>query len=94
MSPLLSAVEIQNQLQTLSHWQLNGKTIQTVKKFDGFPSAIAFVNRLVAPAEAAGHHPDLAIAYNQVTIRLSTHDAGGLTRKDFDLAQQIDALGN
>ncbi|NEQ44293.1 MAG: 4a-hydroxytetrahydrobiopterin dehydratase [Leptolyngbya sp. SIOISBB] len=92
MSPLLSAVEIQAKLQTLDDWQLDGKMIQTVKKFDGFPSAIAFVNKLVEPAEAAGHHPDLAISYNQVTINLSTHDAGGLTQKDFDMATTIDGL--
>lgn len=92
VSPLLSAVEIQAKLQTLNDWQLDGKTIQTVKKFDGFPSAIAFVNQLVEPAEAAGHHPDLSISYNKVTIRLSTHDAGGLTQKDFDVATTIDTL--
>jgi 4a-hydroxytetrahydrobiopterin dehydratase len=92
MTALLSAVEIQTKLQALNDWQQDGKTIQTVKTFDGFPSAIAFVNKLVEPAEAAGHHPDLAISYNQVTISLSTHDAGGLTHKDFDLAEIIDTL--
>ncbi len=92
MSPLLSAVEIQAKLQALNDWQLDGKIIQTVKKFDGFPSAIAFVNKLVEPAEAAGHHPDLAISYNTVTISLSTHDAGGLTQKDFDMAATINSL--
>ena len=92
MTALLSAVEIQSKLQALNGWQQQGKTIQTVKAFDGFPSAIAFVNQLVAPAEAAGHHPDLAISYNKVTITLSTHDAGGLTQKDFDLAEKINGL--
>ena len=92
MSPLLSAVEIQAKLQALNDWQLDGKIIQTVKRFDGFPSAIAFVNKLVKPAEAAGHHPDLAISYNTVTISLSTHDAGGLTQKDFDMAATINSL--
>lgn len=94
MATLLSENEIQSRLQTLNGWQQDGKKIQTVKKFDGFPSAIAFVNQLVEPAEAAGHHPDLAISYNQVTIALSTHDAGGLTQKDFDMASQIDALAS
>jgi 4a-hydroxytetrahydrobiopterin dehydratase len=50
------------------------------------------VDRLVAPAEQAAHHPDLAIAYNQVTVSLSTHDAGGLTQQDFDLARTISKL--
>lgn len=94
MATLLSENEIQTHLQKLDGWQQEGKTIQTVKKFDGFPSAIAFVNKLVEPAEAAGHHPDLSISYNQVTIALSTHDAGGLTQKDFEMASQIDELNS
>ncbi|WP_204140134.1 4a-hydroxytetrahydrobiopterin dehydratase [Halomicronema sp. CCY15110] len=94
MTALLSAVEIQTKLQALNGWQQEGKTIQTIKIFDGFPSAIAFVNKLVEPAETAGHHPDLAISYNQITISLSTHDAGGLTHKDFDLAEIIDTLAS
>lgn len=56
------------------------------------PLAIAFVNKLVAPSEAAGHHPDIEISYNKVTVNLTTHDAGGLTEKDFALAQEISAL--
>jgi 4a-hydroxytetrahydrobiopterin dehydratase len=51
-----------------------------------------FVNKLVEPAEAAGHHPDIAISYNKVTISLTTHDAGGLTEKDFAMAKQISSL--
>ncbi|MDB9527651.1 4a-hydroxytetrahydrobiopterin dehydratase [Oscillatoria sp. CS-180] len=92
MATLLNDAEIQNQIAELDGWSLNGKTIETTKTFDGFPSAIAFVNTLVEPAEAAGHHPDLTISYNKVTICLTTHDAGGLTQKDFDLATQIDQL--
>lgn len=92
MATLLSDAEIQTKLQNLSDWTKEGDTIKTVKTFDGFPSAIAFVNKLVDPAEAAGHHPDLAISYNQVTVSLSSHDAGGLTQKDFDMASQIESL--
>ncbi|MEM6522016.1 MAG: 4a-hydroxytetrahydrobiopterin dehydratase [Cyanobacteria bacterium P01_D01_bin.71] len=92
MATLLTEAEIQTQLQRLKGWQQDGKTITTVKTFDGFPSAIAFVNKLVEPAEAAGHHPDLSISYNRIAVSLSTHDAGGLTQKDFDLAQQIEQL--
>lgn len=93
MSSSLSAVEIQTHLAQLPGWSLEGDVIQTVKTFDGFPSAIAFVNQLVAPAEAAGHHPDITISYNKVTIALTTHDAGGLTAKDFAVAAQINQLG-
>lgn len=92
MATLLSDAEIQTKLQNLSDWTKEGDTIKTVKTFDGFPSAIAFVNKLVDPAEAAGHHPDLAISYNKVTINLSSHDAGGITQQDFDMASQIEAL--
>lgn len=92
MATLLSDTEIQTKLQNLSGWTKEGDTIKTVKTFEGFPSAIAFVNKLVDPAEAAGHHPDLAISYNKVTVSLSSHDAGGLTQKDFDMASQIESL--
>ncbi len=92
MTSLLTENELQTKMQVFSSWQRQGNTIQKIRTFDGFPSAIAFVNQLVEPAETAGHHPDLSISYNKVTISLSTHDAGGLTQKDFDLAAQIDAL--
>ncbi|HAG85368.1 MAG TPA: 4a-hydroxytetrahydrobiopterin dehydratase, partial [Cyanobacteria bacterium UBA12227] len=74
-------------------WTVDGKELRLTRKFKDFVDAIAFVNKLVEPAEAAGHHPDLAISYNQVTVTLTTHDAGGLTSKDFDLAQTISEIG-
>lgn len=92
MASLLNGADIQAKLNQLNGWTRKGDTIETVKTFDGFPSAIAFVNKLVEPAEAAGHHPDLSISYNKVTIALSTHDMGGLTDKDFSLAGTIDGL--
>ncbi|MDJ0528931.1 MAG: 4a-hydroxytetrahydrobiopterin dehydratase, partial [Microcystis sp. M53600_WE12] len=61
-------------------------------KFNNFIEAIAFVNRLVTPAESLGHHPDITINYNRVTLSLTTHDVGGLSNLDFDLAQQIERL--
>jgi 4a-hydroxytetrahydrobiopterin dehydratase len=92
MAQLLTAAEITTQLASLPDWVLLGNEIQSIRKFKDFVAAIAFVNQLVAPAEAAGHHPDLAISWNKVTINLSTHDAGGLTQKDFDLAKIISSL--
>jgi 4a-hydroxytetrahydrobiopterin dehydratase len=92
MAQLLSDAEIQTHLGQLPGWSLVDKEIQSVRKFSDFVAAIAFVNKLVEPAEAAGHHPDIAISYNKVTISLSTHDAGGLTQKDFGLAQIISHL--
>jgi len=84
-----SQTEIERELQTIPQWQQSEQTITRTFKFKNFPEAIAFVNRLVEPAEAAGHHPDLSIAYNKVTVALTTHDAGGLTDKDFSLAKTI-----
>jgi 4a-hydroxytetrahydrobiopterin dehydratase len=92
MSSLLTAPEIQDQLSDLPDWRLSGKSIQCVKTFQNFIEAIDFVNALVAPAEASGHHPDLAISYNKVTISLTTHDAGGLTAKDFAMARTLSQL--
>lgn len=89
MATLIHAAEAQERLKDLPGWSLNGNQIQTTRKFSGFPEAIAFVNQLVAPAEAAGHHPDLSISYNKVTIALTSHDAGGLTEADFNMARTI-----
>jgi len=60
--------------------------------FPDFRQALAFVNRVGEAAEQAGHHPDIDIRYNRVRLALSTHDAGGVTAKDFDVARQINAL--
>lgn len=73
-------------------WVQEGDRLTTVCQFADFATAVAFVERLVEPADRLGHHPDLAIAYNQVAINLTTHDAGGLTALDFALAEEISAL--
>lgn len=93
MATLLSDRDIQTKLSELPGWSLSGKTITSTRTFKDFIAAIAFVNQLVEPAEAAGHHPDLEISYNRVVISLSTHDAGGLTEDDFALAKVISTLG-
>jgi 4a-hydroxytetrahydrobiopterin dehydratase len=93
MATVLSDRDIQARLSQLPDWSLSGNTITCTRTFKDFVAAVEFVNHLVAPAEAAGHHPDLAISYNRVVISLSTHDAGGLTDKDFALATTLSALG-
>ncbi|HEY9770544.1 MAG TPA: 4a-hydroxytetrahydrobiopterin dehydratase [Coleofasciculaceae cyanobacterium] len=85
----LTQTEIDQKIQTVPQWQQEDQTITRTFKFKNFVEAIAFVDQLVEPAEAAGHHPDLTISYNQVTVSLTSHDAGGLTQKDFALAQTI-----
>ncbi|MBD1910555.1 MULTISPECIES: 4a-hydroxytetrahydrobiopterin dehydratase [unclassified Leptolyngbya] len=92
MAQLLTDTEIQAHLEQLPGWELEGKAIRSVRTFKGFVEAIAFVNQLVEPAETAGHHPDLSISYNKVIIRLTTHDAGGLTKQDFDMATVISSI--
>lgn len=93
-SMLLSETEINTKIQTLPGWTTDGKEIARTFKFQDFVAAIDFVNRLVEPAESAGHHPDLAVSYNKVTVSLTTHDAGGLTSLDFSLAEKISQLAN
>ena len=88
----LDRTQVEEKLQTLPDWTTDGETIGRTFKFKDFVSAIDFVNKLVEPAEKAGHHPDIAISYNKVTINLTTHDAGGITQKDFDLAKTISEL--
>jgi 4a-hydroxytetrahydrobiopterin dehydratase len=92
MAALLSKAEIESHASHLEGWTVEGKELRITKTFKDFIEAIAFVNLLVAPAEAAAHHPDIAISYNRVTISLTTHDAGGLTVQDFELAKIISQL--
>ncbi len=93
MSKLLSVEEINQRASKLSDWELEGNKLKCVKQFKDFVEAISFVNKLVDPAESSQHHPDLEISYNKVTVILTTHDAGGLTEKDFNMAQTISSLG-
>ncbi|NMF84702.1 4a-hydroxytetrahydrobiopterin dehydratase [Nodosilinea sp. P-1105] len=93
MATLLSDSDIQTKLSQLPDWSLDGKAITCTRTFKDFVTAIDFVNQLVEPAEASGHHPDLQISYNKVVIHLSTHDAGGLTEKDFAMAETLSKLG-
>ena len=90
----LTQTEIDQKIQAVPQWQQQDQTITRTFKFKNFVKAIAFVNQLVEPSEAAAHHPDIAISYNKVSLSLTTHDAGGLTQMDFDLAQTISELAN
>ena len=92
MAHKLSSSEIEARLGELSGWSITEQTLQSVRTFKNFIEAIDFVNKLVAPAEAAKHHPDIGISYKTVTISLTTHDTGGLTEKDFELAHIISRI--
>jgi 4a-hydroxytetrahydrobiopterin dehydratase len=88
----LNDSEIQEKLAGLKGWTLDGNTIHKQYTLGSFPDAIAFVARLAFDAEAADHHPDIYVNYKRVTLSFSTHSEGGLTQKDFDGAQAVDAL--
>ena len=84
--------QIQQALATLPLWQRQGQVITRTFQFQDFPAAMKFVNAVAGLAEPFQHHPDIAIRWNKVTLALTTHDAGGLTEKDFTLARRCDAL--
>lgn len=90
--PVLSTKEVHERLKPLRGWKLvQGEIVREVA-FKDFVAAMNFVNQVAAKAEAAGHHPDIDIRYNKVRLALVSHDAGGLTTRDFDLAASIDAI--
>jgi 4a-hydroxytetrahydrobiopterin dehydratase len=90
--PLLTAAEVTEKLAAIPVWKLAGENIERTVSFGGFPAAMAFVNRVAEAAEQANHHPDIDIRWNKVRLALSSHDAGGLTDRDFNLAAVIDSL--
>jgi 4a-hydroxytetrahydrobiopterin dehydratase len=79
-------------LASVPNWKLQGEAIVRTFEFKDFPAAIKFVEVVAGIAEEAWHHPDIDIRWNKVTLTLTTHDAGGLTEKDFKLARQFDLL--
>ncbi len=88
---VLSDAEMQSGLAELEGWELRDGRLRKQYTFRTFLRAIAFVNSVAYLAEAAGHHPDITINYNRVTLRLITHSEGALTDRDFGLAKEIDA---
>jgi 4a-hydroxytetrahydrobiopterin dehydratase len=87
----LSAGDIEVRLRALPGWLLAGDGVAREFLFQDFAEAMRFVNRVADLAEAANHHPDILVRYNRVRLTLTTHDSGGLTARDFDLAQKIEA---
>jgi 4a-hydroxytetrahydrobiopterin dehydratase len=86
----LDEAAIAEALRRAPGWERSSAEIRRTYRFHDFREALAFVDRVGELAERAGHHPDIDIRYNTVTLVLSTHDAAGLTTKDFDLAAAID----
>ena len=88
----LSKQEIQRGMGRLQGWSYVGDQLQKKFTFKSFLAGIEFVNKIAQAAESAGHHPDITINYNVVGISLSTHSEGGITEKDFSLANKIDQV--
>lgn len=89
----LTDKQIKNRLTKATGWTVNEDgEISKTYTFSGFPQALMFTTAVGVLAEAAQHHPDLTIKWNRVIVSLTTHDAGGLSAKDFDLATQIEGL--
>ncbi|MFI2742619.1 4a-hydroxytetrahydrobiopterin dehydratase [Zhouia sp. PK063] len=88
----LTVQEIEDRLQTIDGWEYLENTITTTLEFKDFKDAFSIMTRIAFEAEAMQHHPEWLNIYNEVVIRLSTHDAGGVTEKDFQLAKKIEEI--
>jgi 4a-hydroxytetrahydrobiopterin dehydratase len=91
---LLDETEIEAKLSALPGWERRGEAISKTFERGDFVGSVRFVESLVEPAEGMGHHPDLEISWDKVTVTISTHSEGGLTAGDFELAGKVDVLGS
>ena len=89
---MLTLQEIQKEMLEVNDWSLTGNSLEKSFSFTNFKESIDFVNKIGEIAEANNHHPDILINYNQVRLSLTTHSENGLTKKDFDVAKEIDKL--
>src|SRR4051812_20051456 len=90
MAAKLSAEQIAEKLKSLPGWEYQNNAISKMFRFDEYLSGIEFVQKVAEIAEGADHHPDITINYTRVTFSCSTHDSGGVTEKDFKLAENIE----
>jgi len=90
--PKLNASQLKTALAQMPDWRKRGAAITRTFQFKDFLAAMKFVNAVARLAEKAWHHPDIDIRWNKVTLTLTTHSEGGLTEKDFKLAQKFDRL--
>ena len=89
--PLLTEPEIAESLKAVA-WTRDGNRLTKQVQLDDFRGSMAFVNEVAEVAEELNHHPDISISWNKVGLDVSTHDSGGLTSLDFELARRVDAL--
>lgn len=91
-APKLTTTQIEERLKVVPDWSETGGVIQRTYQFKDFLDAMRFVNIVADLAEKRQHHPDILIRWNKVTLSLSTHDSGGITHKDFELAADTDKV--
>jgi 4a-hydroxytetrahydrobiopterin dehydratase len=87
---LLTMEEVKKKVHELKGWELYDGVLQKRFSFRNFKASMAFVNKVAELADSVDHHPDMVINYNRVLLKLTTHSQGGITDKDFNLAQMID----
>jgi 4a-hydroxytetrahydrobiopterin dehydratase len=87
---LLTMDEVKRKVHDLKGWELYDNVLQKKFSFRSFKASMAFVNKVAELADSVDHHPDMMINYNRVLLKLTTHSQGGITDKDFNLAQMID----
>lgn len=88
----LTDEEVQEGLEELVHWRLDEGKLYRELRFDDFVAAFGFMARAALVAERMNHHPEWFNVYNQVRIHLATHDVGGISERDFELAKALDRL--
>jgi|SRR6185437_2993282 len=91
MKKVLTTSEIDDVLRAHPEWKMKDGKLVREWTFGNFIEAMAFVNQIAAIAEDAGHHPDIDIRYNRVTLALVSHDAGGVTQRDVRMAGRINS---
>jgi 4a-hydroxytetrahydrobiopterin dehydratase len=90
--PALNPSQVSLRMKAVPHWSLRHHAIRRKFEFEGFMDAVDFVDRVARRAQKNDHHPDIDIRWNKVTLRLTTHSAGGLTGKDFSMAMECSAI--
>jgi 4a-hydroxytetrahydrobiopterin dehydratase len=88
----LTPSEIEQRLDELPGWQLNGQQIEKRYRFSSYRAGVAFAVQVALLAEKMDHHPDLQIGYQEVRVVYSTHSAGGVTERDLEAAHQVERI--
>jgi 4a-hydroxytetrahydrobiopterin dehydratase len=91
-APLLSALELEQQMTQLTGWAVKDHTLYRQFQFPDFVAAFGFMSSMALVSEAIGHHPEWFNVYNRITVQLTTHDSGGITAKDIAWATRANAL--